>query len=263
LNSSNVPVINETDYYFQGTNVFLNLTFSNVNSTSDILVAMPFVVENASQPYGFGNSMLNYGWKFAFHPPFRLGQNYWVENASFTNNYAYPNMILKGSLTMELFLDHDIFNVGPWQKSVLLSIGSNTSPLYAACHARACLSAYSGGSHRINAATFVEISFNQNEIIGDGTFPTPSLVASNNYTRGVAWVLPSSEYYHDLQLFLVANNFVWAFPLPVVVQPAMMTFGFVILQACFTKIFVDLTKKPKTRKDNAHPMTPCPAAEFI
>ena len=173
-------------------------------------------------------------------------------------------MILNGSLTMKLNLDNDIFNVGPWQRFVLLSFGSNTSPLPFACQRlRTCLSAYSGGSPRTNAASFVEVDFHQNEIIGDGTFPTPTLIASNNYGRGVAWEFPSSQYFHDLQLFLVADGFSWAWPLPSILQPVFMTVGFVTLQACFTKIFSEVSKKSKATPNVNSSIRSCDTIDFV
>ena len=228
IDSTKVPIFNETDFVFEGQSLFLNVTFSKINSTSDILVLLPFRIENVSTPFGYGSSMLNFGWKFAFHQALPVGQNFWFENASFTTNSGYSNQLLNGSLTMKLTLDNDIFSVGPWQRTVRLSLGSNTSPLYALCQRlRSCLSAYSGSGIRRGGASYIEIGFRQNENVGDGTFPTPALIATNSFGRGVAWIFPSSKYFHDLQLSIIGNDFVWAYPIPQILQPVFMSVGFV------------------------------------
>ncbi|HZY94094.1 MAG TPA: hypothetical protein VFE98_04430 [Candidatus Bathyarchaeia archaeon] len=238
IDPNRIFMINQTQFLFSARTILFQFTFARMNSSSNILVLLPFNFDNVSRNFS-APYLTDEGFHFVFHPVIYLGSSYWVENATFVNDSGVSNKILGGTLGMAFRLTGDGWDFGPWQDSLLVSLGSNTSPLYyKGCPPKLeCLSIFP------KTPVAVEIGFASNQIIGDGTFPPPTLIATNVYGRAVFWNFTSVNHFHDIQLFVIANNPAWTFPLPTSYQRIVQSAGFVLLQVFITRSYSDWKKK--------------------
>jgi hypothetical protein len=248
--ASKLPVekfqFNETDFVFdvQNREVFLSFTFSHVNSTSDLLVLLPFNIENVSQWLG-GPGVIDLGYTLQLRKPVAIGQNYWLENASFVNRLGYTNKSLNGTTSMIFHLGEGIMNEGMWQNSLLLSFGSNTSPVF---YSRGCYFALRFCSSAFpKSPVSVSLSFPENQIIGSGTLPSPTRIATNAYARAALWNFSSSRDFSDIEASFEAYTGAWnsqvpwtsLTPLPSAWETVVLSIALVIMPASVTWIVSD------------------------